>query len=381
MLTPSSAGPSHTAVAAALAVRNSPLATPQSKSCVAMSAAMALHFFGYEFARGSNVALFTSAALGFGSASGSHYPLAMAFVGPASAALFLAYAGQLDAGGPRRALRNTTLLCVAGLASSGAAASAMHRSAGGWAGARCLSSWTMAQSVAFVSFVFQNSYAQLLYAQQWSFLGSVCTPAQAGRYYGYIAGLSSVSSAIAGAGVSRVAGRTGLGGLLGIAAASLSCACALAEWAYKVYGRGGRENRRKPRKKNDDEQDTGQTSTSDSESRRRRRRRRRDYSLRNILAEMAYMPLSFDARFKGKEIVAVFANRFGKSGMALTLSGLHFSSGGRVGLSGMTLAATLAWLSSVVCLSNLIPSKVEAERLVAERNRSSDDNGESKKKQ
>jgi ATP/ADP translocase len=105
-----------------------------------------------------------------------------------------------------------------------------------------------------------------------------------------------------------------------------------------------------------------------------------DYSLRNILAEMAYMPLSFDARFKGKEIVAVFANRFGKSGMALILSGLHFSSGGRVGLSGMTLAATLAWLSSVVCLSNLIPSKAEAERLVAERN-GADDTNSSKKEQ
>jgi ATP/ADP translocase len=105
-----------------------------------------------------------------------------------------------------------------------------------------------------------------------------------------------------------------------------------------------------------------------------------DYSLRNILAEMAYMPLSFDARFKGKEIVAVFANRFGKSGMALILSGLHFSSGGKVGLSGLSLAVSVAWLSSVVCLSNLIPSKEEAERLVAERNKSDDDKGERKKR-
>jgi ATP/ADP translocase len=105
-----------------------------------------------------------------------------------------------------------------------------------------------------------------------------------------------------------------------------------------------------------------------------------DYSLRNILAEMAYMPLSFDARFKGKEIVAVFANRFGKSGMALILSGLHFSSGGKVGLSGLSLAVSVAWLSSVVCLSNLIPSKEEAEGLVAERNKSDGDKGERKKR-
>jgi hypothetical protein len=536
MLMPPSSGPSRTAVVTALsavAARNSApppplpqwtaaMATPRSKSCAAMAAAMALHFFGYEFARGSNVALFTSGALGFGSDSGSYYPLAMACVGPASVALFLAYSMRLDAGGPRGALRDTTLLCASALASSGAAVAAMQRDAGGWAGARCLSSsWTLAQSVVWISFVFQNSYAQLLYAQQWSFLGSVCTPAQAGRYYGYVAGLSSASSMIAGASVSRVVGRTGLPGLLGIAAASLSCACALAEWAYSLseeHGFGPEWERREPtaEKRNGEDDGAHRSSTSDSGGSSSRsdnslvgqirngaslfRRvptlgalffealtfqslstilntclvtqlrdavpddanraswtgkfyasvnglstvfqffvmpslskhaeprtlwrlmpilpfvcgavqflpdsvltgrlgasssssalyliaasflaaKTMDYSLRNILAEIAYMPLSFDARFKGKEIVAVFANRLGKSGMALILSGLHFSSGGRVGLSGMTLAVTLAWLTSVVCLSNLIPSKVEAERLVAERNRSGDDTGESKKEQ
>jgi ATP/ADP translocase len=96
---------------------------------------------------------------------------------------------------------------------------------------------------------------------------------------------------------------------------------------------------------------------------------------------MAYMPLSFDARFRGKEIVAVFANRMGKSGMALLLSGLQFSSGGRLGLSGLTLFATLGWLSSVVCLSNLIPNKAEAELLVAQRNMSDDNNRDTKKEQ
>lgn len=66
-----------------------------------------------------------------------------------------------------------------------------------------------------------------------------------------------------------------------------------------------------------------------------------DYSLRNILAEMAYLPLLFEARFKGKKIIAVFANRFRKSGMALIFSGLHFSTGGSVGLVGMVLAVKL----------------------------------------
>jgi len=106
-----------------------------------------------------------------------------------------------------------------------------------------------------------------------------------------------------------------------------------------------------------------------------------DYSLRNILAEMAYVPLSFDARFKGKEIIAVFANRFGKSGMALILSALHFSSGGSIGLSGLTLAVTLSWFSSVVGLSKLIPTREEAEKMVEDRKRADSMNRRQKKKQ
>ena len=56
-----------------------------------------------------------------------------------------------------------------------------------------------------------------------------------------------------------------------------------------------------------------------------------DYSLRNILAELVYVPLDFESRYVGKEIIAVFANRFGKSGMALILSGLNFIRGGSSG--------------------------------------------------
>jgi hypothetical protein len=502
---------------------------PESKSCIAMAIAMAMHFFGYEFARGSNVALFTSGTHGFGSNSGSYYPLAMTLVSPMSIALLLSYGRQLDDVGPRRALRNTTLLCISVLASSGMAVAAMRINDAdggglvGWASAKCLS-WTFGQLIVWASFVFQNSYAQLLYAQQWSFIGSICTPKQAGTYYSYIAGLSSISSMIAGASVSKVVGRTGLSGLLGVAAASLSCTCLLADWAYSLSDAHGfgpewekKRNIGTTKKIEDTNEDESRTSsTSRSEKSRRAQTsnplvaqirygaslfrrvptlgalffealtfqslstilntclvtqlrdsvpndadraawtgkfyasvnglstvfqffimptlskyaepktlwrlmpilpfvcgvfqsipasvlpdglgmssssaalylialsfltaKTMDYSLRNILAEMAYMPLSFDARFKGKEIVAVFANRFGKSGMALILSGLHFSSGSKVGLSGLSLAVSVAWLSSVVCLSNLIPSKEEAEQLVAERNKSDDDNRERKKR-
>lgn len=103
-----------------------------------------------------------------------------------------------------------------------------------------------------------------------------------------------------------------------------------------------------------------------------------DYSLRGVLAEMAYLPLSFDARFKGKEIVAVFANRFGKSGMAFVLSFVQFAAGGSAGLSGLTLLVTSGWLASAWRIANEIPDKAEASRLVAERNKDAGD-GERKK--
>ena len=453
------------------------------------------------------MALFTSETLGFGSASGSYYPLAMTLVSPVSMALLLIYGRQLDTNGPRRALRNTTILCISMLTLSGVSVAAMQYNKS-WASIKCLS-WTLSQLIVWISFIFQNSYAQLMYAQQWSFLGSIFTPAQAGRYYSYIAGMSSISSMIAGGSVSMVVNRIGLPGLLGIAAASLMCTCLLADWAYSLsekHGFGPEVERQRAISKKEtnvttqslpsDVNKQQQTQTNNSllgiarngislirrvptlgalfleaftfeslatilsmslvtqlkdavpnddnraawtgtfystvnglsmvfqflimptlskhtEPRTLWRlmpilpllcafvqylpktlfpqsstlglylvaisfltAKTLGYSLRGILAEMAYMPLSFDARFRGKEIVAVFANRMGKSGMALVLSGLQFSSGGRLGLSGLTLFATLGWLSSVVCLSNLIPSKAEAELLVAQRN-----NGEAKKEQ
>lgn len=94
-----------------------------------------------------------------------------------------------------------------------------------------------------------------------------------------------------------------------------------------------------------------------------------DYSLRNVLAELVYVPLDFESRFVGKEVIAVFANRFGKSGMALLLSGLQFvrGSGGGGGLSGIALVASLSWWASAVRLSSLVLAKEEAELVVAER--------------
>ena len=455
-----------------------------------MASAMALHFFGYEFARGSNMALFTSNTLGFGSSSGSYYPLAMTCVSPAAMALLLVYGKQLDMYGPRKALRNTTCLCIFMLAISGMATSIMRHNTV-LANINLVSSWKLSHLVIWISFVFQNSYAHLLYAQQWSFLGSIFTPNQAGKYYSYIAGLSSISSMIAGASVSKLVGHVGLSGLLILAAISLSCTCILEDWAYSLSEKYGfdpsmeMENRSEQKTKANQKQ----SSTSDDDAleqstnnslisqmkegialfrrvptlgahffevltfqslstilntclvtrlkdavtddakraswtgnfyasvnglstifqflimpRLSQRMEPKtlwrlmpilpllcaiaqffptsaftnslpisssssalyliaisfltaktvDYSMRNVLAEMAYVPLPFEARYKGKEVIAVFANRFGKSGMALILSGLHFtSSSSSAWLPGMTLLVTLGWFSSAIGLSNL----------------------------
>jgi len=44
-----------------------------------------------------------------------------------------------------------------------------------------------------------------------------------------------------------------------------------------------------------------------------------DYSVRGVLNQMVYLPLDFESRYLGKEIVGVLASRFGKSGMSIVL--------------------------------------------------------------
>jgi len=458
------------------------------------------------------MALFTSASLGFGSSSGSYYPLAMACASPLSMVLLLAYTRQLDRKGPRRALRNTTLLCISALTISGIAMATMQRNEL-WGNIKVLS-LPISQVVVWACFVFQNSYAHLLYAQQWSFLGSIFTPTEAGKYYSYVAGLSSVSSMIAGTSVSKLVEWIGLEGLLGLAAASLTLTLLLADWAYSTAEKHGFDPSREIQKRKKNKADSTLQHSKQSQSRSRStdasteekpnktllhqiregvslfRRvptlgalffetlcfqslstilstcfvmelesvpndneraswtgnlyatsnglstifqffllpvltqrmepkhlwrlmpllplicgvvrmlpslfssalvsspssalylvaislltaKTMDYSLRNVLAELVYVPLDFESRYVGKEIIAVFANRFGKSGMALVLSGLNFIRGGSGGggLSGLALAVSLGWWGSALSLSSLIPSKQEAERLVAERDRKED---------
>jgi ATP/ADP translocase len=45
-----------------------------------------------------------------------------------------------------------------------------------------------------------------------------------------------------------------------------------------------------------------------------------EYSLRGVANEMVFASLDYESRFVGKEIVGMFANRFGKSGMAVVMA-------------------------------------------------------------
>jgi ATP/ADP translocase len=93
-----------------------------------------------------------------------------------------------------------------------------------------------------------------------------------------------------------------------------------------------------------------------------------DYSLRNVVNEMVYQPLDFDSRYLGKEVIGVFANRFGKSGMSMILSLLAPLGLGTSQLSQFAVGVGSLWSTSSIFLSRLIMSNAEAERRVQQRN-------------
>lgn len=92
-----------------------------------------------------------------------------------------------------------------------------------------------------------------------------------------------------------------------------------------------------------------------------------DYSLRNVVNEMVYQPLDFESRYLGKEVIGVFANRFGKSGMSIILSFLTPLGVGVAQLSQMAVAVASLWTASSIWLSGTTVTNAEAERLVQAR--------------
>ena len=195
--------------------------SPRGRACFWMAMAMALHFGGYEFARSSSLALFTSPQTGFRQTKVA-FPVAMAFVSPLSVLLLIAYTNVLETRGPKIALRQSTLGSMAAIGLSAAVVVSLPSPS-------ILSKWLVG-----LAFVFQNSYAHLLYTQHWSFLGSVCSVDDGARWFASIAGLSSVASTCSGSMVGPLVQRIGLYGLLSCTIVTLTASLLCAERAYRL---------------------------------------------------------------------------------------------------------------------------------------------------
>lgn len=202
-------------------LRNLP---PRAKATVYMAAAMSLHYGGYEFLRNSSIALFTSERYGFQSPAA--FPFASALVSPFSLGILYVYGQQLEKGGPRYALRNTTVISILFIA---------------------LASFLLSQNLPKVamqtvmgfSFLFQNSYSYMLSAQQWSFTDSVLTPDEGARWFGTITGVSSLICTLTGSLVPVLLPRTGLVGLFSLTAVTLTMSLLCADRAYALSQKHG----------------------------------------------------------------------------------------------------------------------------------------------
>jgi len=103
-----------------------------------------------------------------------------------------------------------------------------------------------------------------------------------------------------------------------------------------------------------------------------------EYSARRMLDEMVYVPLDFESRFWGKEIVGMFGYRFGKSAISLSLSALTsiFGQFDLQSLSVLSDLAAFAWFKAAWNLSSLVPTRKEAQ---ASYDRASSKNGKTSK--
>ena len=469
-----------------------PSFTPRVQSCIYMCLAMALHFGGYEFARSGGLALFTSNQA-FGDFP-SAYPLAIGLVTQTSLLLLYWYGVVLKARGPRQALQRTSAMAVI-LLSVGTAA------------CKLLSSSTttnallpiVSKLVVGALFVFQNSYAHLLYTQQWSFLGSVMTPTEGTQWFSLIAGVSSVVCTITATMVHTLTDTVGLLGLLVGTIVTLAMSMVLADTAYRLSEQHGFDpspEMTKGSKKKSDSDGAKEESLLSKTNRLFRTSptlaglfgevisfqslstvlnvcfvrqlkdsmpvdtdraaftgrfyalvngtsglmqflvlplarkylepqwtyrflplllmplliyaaiqpvsslwvaamaffalKASDYSIRNVANEMVYQPLDFDSRYLGKEVIGVFANRFGKSGMSLILSGMtSILPPGYLGarqLSQLSVVVGSIWTSCSVWLSKHVVTNKQAEAAVQERQqkqqeleKESEDSAEAKK--
>jgi ATP/ADP translocase len=489
------------------------LSSPRTLAALSMATCMSLHYLAYSLARPATMTLFTSSKLGFGGEGGgsvsSAYPLAMTLIGPASFGLLLLYGIALDARGPYGALQFTTLGCASILGLSSlviARMDAMLPQHG--AALASTSSKTMTRYIVGALFVFRESYVQLLTSQHWSFISSILTPSESSRWFAPISGLTSITSALAAAGVGKMSSLLGLQGVLLVASIVLGGSVVFGRMAYSIAEKNGFNPAEEHERKKQQKQQTQSSSTnsdalkisSSSEHRHDNDSRSKDglftkagdvfqreptlwalfceilacqglstllnvccitrvseampndaeragwmgkffaainvlscilqfgvlpaassyfepgtlwrgmpllmlamtlplafpkfgfdffsngqrdssdpslamvasaflvmktleFSVRRMLDEMVYVPLDYESRFLGKEVIGVLGYRFGKSAASLTLSGLTslFGAVGLRELSYLTTGAAGVWLGAAWRLSNLVPTREQAE--------------------
>jgi ATP/ADP translocase len=438
--------------------------TPQGKSVLFMAVAMACHYLGYSLARPITVALFTSSSTGYKGFAAA-FPFAMAFVSPAALLLLVGYSNVLERYGPRGALMKSTLFCSL-IVSLSASAISLFSSTGFMVG-----SIPAVKLISGPLFIFREAYVQLLTSQYWSFMASVLSPSQAAKWFGPIAGLTSIASAVAGLAVSPLVDRVGLSGALMGTGLMLLVSLVGANAAYEIAEKNGFSptDTRKKAKSAPGEVDihkagmikkatllfarvpvlwalfqeilasqglatllnvcfVARLSTAIPDDSERAGwvgvffalinvitmvlqfgvlpplmtfiepkdlwraipvvsllftcfqslqknpslyvvsasllvMKVSEYSARRMLDEMVYVPLDFESRFLGKEVIGVFGYRLGKSFMSLVVSGLT-SVMGNFGLQELSILSSgvgLVWMRTAWQLSNHVPTRQEAE--------------------
>lgn len=452
------------------------LSSPKARAVGTMAIAMALHYFSYSIARPTTVALFTSKQAGFSSSLTSKnvaYPLAMACISPVSFILLLAYGQILDQYGPKLALRTTATICATFLGLSSFLISILSKKQQQQQqNINIPSPWL--RSIVALLFIFRESYVQLITSQHWSFMSSVLTPTQSSIWFAPISGLTSLSSAASGFGVSRLVNRIGLTGALGCASIVLLFSALISERAYAISDHHGfNPNQEHKRSQNEVNNASKEKKTMNIVQKATNVFRRvptlkalfievlanqglttllnvcfvtklsqsipddkiragwmgkffalinvisgmlqfgalpklmshiepaslwkvmplitvaftlfqcipkrnvslhlisatlmfqkiMEFSARRMLDEMIYVPLDFESRYVGKEVVGVLGYRFGKSGMSLILAGLTSFVGqlSLWNLSVLSAGAAFVWSTSTWNLSQFVSTRQEAE--------------------
>ena len=151
----------------------------------------------------------------------------MAFISPVSFALLLLYNKILESSGPKYTLQFTTYLCASVIGLSSVAVHYLRNMSLKWT----ILSMTIKpfQLLVGMLFIFRESYVQLLTSQYWSFMSSIVDPLFSAKYFAPVSGLTSLTSALAGANVGRLSDKFGLE-----AALVLICSSYFASQAYAL---------------------------------------------------------------------------------------------------------------------------------------------------